>query len=148
MHNPVRLFKPFIATFFISSFIFCMFSFAGKIGKAEHYPSVPHYTLIGIKFINADTAFAVGNSGSILKTINGGNTWVEQTSGTKEDLFDLYFRNADTGYVVGARGVILKTTNGGNAWVEQNSGNKKMNLYSVRFNGAKIGYVIGERGRS
>jgi photosystem II stability/assembly factor-like uncharacterized protein len=33
-------------------------------------------------FIDASTGWAVGDGGTVLKTINGGETWTAQTSGT------------------------------------------------------------------
>jgi photosystem II stability/assembly factor-like uncharacterized protein len=72
--------------------------------------------------------YAVGIIGNIVKTTDGGATWVEQpshtsTSGTLIDLRSVQFPlNPQTGYVVGQFGTILKTTDGGASFVEQNTG--------------------------
>jgi photosystem II stability/assembly factor-like uncharacterized protein len=66
-----------------------------------------------IYFTDANTGYAVGDSGIIIKTINGGVSWTVQPSGTASHLMSVYFTDANTGYVVGDNGIILKTTTGG-----------------------------------
>lgn len=68
----------------------------------------------GIDFPKTDAGFAVGWSGTILKSIDAGITWAPQTSGTSVDLHDVHFAaDALTGIAVGDGGTILRTTNGG-----------------------------------
>ncbi|MCK5618455.1 MAG: hypothetical protein KAJ17_03605, partial [Candidatus Krumholzibacteria bacterium] len=43
-------------------------------------------TLRGVSFTDASTGTAVGDAGTILRTTNGGATWVGQTSGTTKTL--------------------------------------------------------------
>jgi len=71
------------------------------------------YSLLSVHFTDANTGYAVGDAGTILKTIDGGATWISQTSGTTLPLNSIYFPDADTGFAVGNDGTILKTTNGG-----------------------------------
>jgi photosystem II stability/assembly factor-like uncharacterized protein len=73
-------------------------------------------TLLAVHFVNATTGTAVGESGTILRTTDGGSSWVSQTSGTTEWLFGVSFTDARTGTAVGTGGTILRTTNGGSAW--------------------------------
>jgi len=55
-----------------------------------------------------DLGFIVGNSGTILKTTNGGTSWTSVTSGTTKNLNGITFdRN---GWIVGDSGTILKFT--------------------------------------
>ncbi|MEI7982717.1 MAG: T9SS type A sorting domain-containing protein, partial [Bacteroidota bacterium] len=61
----------------------------------------------------ANTGYSIGDYGTILKTVNGGTTWVTLSSGTTYPLYSVFFTNKNTGYVVGYLGTILKTTNGG-----------------------------------
>jgi photosystem II stability/assembly factor-like uncharacterized protein len=75
--------------------------------------------LYSVYFINADTGYAVGDSGTIIKTTNGGELWTKQTSGTSKYLTSVFFVNSDTGYAVGAGGIILKTTNGGGMGIDE-----------------------------
>lgn len=52
----------------------------------------------------------------ILRTTDGGETWVSQTSGKSIILLDVSFADAMTGTVVGDQGTILRTTDGGATW--------------------------------
>ena len=72
--------------------------------------------LSGVSFTDANTGTAVGGNGAILRTTDGGITWVSQTSGTTENLNGVSFTDANTGTVVGSGGAILRTTDGGDTW--------------------------------
>jgi len=72
-------------------------------------------TLFGIDFIDADTGWAVGTSGTILHTSNGGVTWSAQNSGTSYHLWAVDFVDASTGWAVGPV-VVLHTDDGGATW--------------------------------
>jgi photosystem II stability/assembly factor-like uncharacterized protein len=61
-----------------------------------------------IYFTDINTGYAVGNSGLILQTTNGGTTWIPQISNTTATLNSIYFIESNTGYAVGASGTILK----------------------------------------
>lgn len=69
-------------------------------------------------------------------------SWVPQTSGTAQLLFDIYFANKNTGYAVGNYGTILKTTDAGKTWSAINSGTTQ-HLRSVFFVDENTGYVTG-----
>ncbi len=90
-----------------------------------------------VYFIDANTGWAVGNTGRIRKTINGGSTWTAQTSGVTTTLNSVHFTDANTGWVVGANGVVRKTTNGGTTWTAQTAGVGTNALYSVVFSDAR-----------
>jgi photosystem II stability/assembly factor-like uncharacterized protein len=105
-------------------------------------------SLRSVFFTAADTGYAVGDSGIILKTINGGINWTPQISGTTLSLWSVCFPNANTGYAVGGRdndintGFILNTTDGGAHWSTQLSGNM-YTFYSVYFTDIDTGYAVG-----
>jgi photosystem II stability/assembly factor-like uncharacterized protein len=70
-----------------------------------------------IHFLDNDTGYVVGESGAIMKTINGGLNWDYVVSGIDQYLFDVEFPvNSMTGYVSGESGKLAKTTDGGNTW--------------------------------
>ncbi|UCH61741.1 MAG: hypothetical protein JSU77_07950, partial [Fidelibacterota bacterium] len=98
--------------------------------------------LTSIYFPSPDTGYAVGYSGLILKSADGGQSWVELTSGTEEDLYSVYFINNNAGVAVGGSGVILRTVNGGDSWAEQPSGTTSK-LTSVRFLDDLVGIAGG-----
>lgn len=87
-----------------------------------------------------------GGRPSILKTIDGGNTWVAQNTGTSNiSINSIYFVNKNIGYAVGKGGLILKTINGGNSWKIQYSGTTN-DLYDMHFPDANTGYIVGANG--
>ena len=43
--------------------------------------------------------------------------WVQQASGTTNNLYSVQFLNSSTGFVSGANGTFLRTTNGGLNWI-------------------------------
>lgn len=67
--------------------------------------------LNSIQFTDNNTGYAVGNCGTIIKTMNGGITWSSLLSGTPNRLLSVWFTDSNTGFVVGDSGVILKTLN-------------------------------------
>ncbi len=57
----------------------------------------------------------MGEDGNILKTTNGGDTWVSRNIITGQGINDIYFTDSNHGWVVGYQ-FIAKTTNGGINW--------------------------------
>ncbi|MEI7897762.1 MAG: YCF48-related protein [bacterium] len=47
--------------------------------------------LNSVYFTNADSGYAVGTNGTILKTMNGGAAWTNISSGINKQLNDVYF---------------------------------------------------------
>ncbi|MDH3268545.1 MAG: YCF48-related protein, partial [Ignavibacteria bacterium] len=101
--------------------------------------------LYSVYFTDANTGFAVGESGKIIKTTNGGMNWDSQISGTSDRLSSIFFYESNTGWIVGNNGTILKTTDGGMNWESQVSGTSN-HLYSVIFTDANIGFAVGTLG--
>jgi photosystem II stability/assembly factor-like uncharacterized protein len=97
--------------------------------------------------INSKFHFALNQykAGTVLKTTNGGNNWIIQTSGTSYYLHSVYFPNSDTGWVVGSYGTIIKTTDSGNNWLLQSSGTTHF-FRSVYFINSSTGWAVGEAG--
>ncbi|MDQ3019532.1 MAG: YCF48-related protein [Bacteroidota bacterium] len=103
-------------------------------------------TLNSVKFVNSQTGFAVGNVGTILKTINAGENWTVSNSNYINDLHSLSFTDENTVYACGSDGIILKTTNSGNSWNIISSGTLDT-LLSIFFTDSNTGYACGKTGR-
>lgn len=105
---------------------------------------------------DAMTAWAVGDSAVILKTTDGGATWLEQELGYTGASFwnGVQFLDANTGWVVGGkpfgftseRRAILKTTNGGATWTTQYYDSNQPILKAVYFVDASHGWAVGAGG--
>jgi photosystem II stability/assembly factor-like uncharacterized protein len=102
-------------------------------------------TLNEIYAFDQNSAIAVGEAGTIIKTSDGGNSWVSLTSGGSDRLNSVYFIDSNTGWIVGNNGTILKTTNGGTSWLQQISGVTDP-LFSVFFINLNSGWIAGEDG--
>ncbi len=69
--------------------------------------------------LNSTKAFAVGQSGKIIYTVDG-NTWHVQPTGSSVELWSVKFVNDTIGYAIGDN-VVLKTTSGGITFVNNTS---------------------------
>jgi photosystem II stability/assembly factor-like uncharacterized protein len=85
--------------------------------------------LFGVSCADASTCTAVGDSGTIVRSADGGATWAAQSSGTGAHLRGVSCPDANTCTAVGnfrsvdgGAAMILRTTNGGATWAPQASG--------------------------
>jgi photosystem II stability/assembly factor-like uncharacterized protein len=112
-------------------------------------------TLTAVAFADANTGWAAGHWGAILKTSDGGESWVLQRSDSKVDqpLFSLYFKNAQEGWAVGLWSLMLHTSDGGATWsavsLPAPPGAKKAdrNLYAIFADAKGSLFVACEQGR-
>ncbi len=112
--------------------------FGGLVTSSIAQDNAPHvtklfeetsYYLKDVIFIDANTGWAVGDVhwdqarkdyvGTIIKTTDGGLTWVPLEVGVTEPLNEVAFVDAATGWAVGANGTIVHTTDGGQSWTQQ-----------------------------
>jgi hypothetical protein len=84
----------------------------------------------------------VGELGTVLRTTDGGQTWVPQASGVSETLLAVSFTDTNNGSAVGQLGVIIRTTDGGQSWIRQSSGTNQ-DLYNVTFTQPELGTAVG-----
>ena len=82
-----------------------------------------------LHFIDGLNGWAAGGS-SIFRTTNGGVVWDSLSSGTSENIYDIYFINNYMGWVVGSNGLILYTSDSGNTWLNDSVGIND-NLFTV-----------------
>lgn len=73
-----------------------------------------HYS--ALHFADQYNGWAVGDSGTILHTNNGGYSWEYQHSGTTDDLWDVHFIDRQTGWAAGEDNTLLCTGDGGKSW--------------------------------
>ncbi len=118
--------------------------FMGSDGDAQ--TSGISNTLYCVSFSDANNGTAVGASGTILRTSNGGTDWITQISGISNDLRSVSFTDVNNGTAVGASGTILRTTNGGTNWTAQTSGISNT-LYGASFTDANNGTAVGASGK-
>ncbi len=103
--------------------------------------------LNGVTSVSADTVFAVGDYGTVIKTTNGGTTWLvtPTAGGMTEALFDVDFTSSETGWAVGVTGQAVRTTNGGHTWQYEQLSTIR-DLLAVQFHSHNIGWISGSNG--
>ncbi|HEY0098716.1 MAG TPA: YCF48-related protein, partial [Pyrinomonadaceae bacterium] len=103
-------------------------------------------TLYHVDFADDERGWAVGERGTILRTVNGGETWssVSVPGVQRTTLLSVRFAGEDDGWIVGRGGVILRTEDGGRTWLRQESGTKQ-NLYALFVN-KKQNWAVGGDG--
>lgn len=134
----------------------CSIVIASPPGVAEATGSGWHWlnpvprgeSLNGIDMVDANVGYAVGNIGCLMKTYDGGKSWVAKSSGTTEDLHAVAFIDSDTGWVGGENGVILKTDGtGGATWVKQTTNVTDGEISAIHFRDVNKGWATDNAGR-
>jgi len=82
-------------------------AWTGSAGAVDWWGSVD--------FVTVKTGWVVSARGSIVKTTNGGRSWIVQHKGGAT-LMDVCFINRSRGWAVGDPGTTYRTTNGGHTW--------------------------------
>lgn len=105
-------------------------------------------TLRDVQIVNSTTIYAAGNSGTFLKSIDNGESWVNQN--LDGWIYALYFIDEFTGWIVGIDDfeedeLIFKTIDGGQTWTLQwiSSGR---GLTDIQFINENTGWVCGRSG--
>jgi photosystem II stability/assembly factor-like uncharacterized protein len=105
----------------------------------------PASILLRMSFANDQIGWAVGEAGTIQRTIDGGATWALQEAPTRKLLNDVAAIDDSHAWAVGAGGTILRTIDGGRNWDEQSSGGAQA-LRAVHFVDSQRGWAVGAKG--
>lgn len=106
--------------------------------------------LMGIQMISEMIGFIVGSENAILKTTDGGETWVgsserARVGETRNNLENIWFVSPTTGWIIGSYGTLLHTTDSGETWEKQNAGFDN-NLFGIHYFDEKTGWICGQEG--
>ncbi len=144
---PKRLFLPLIILL-----LFLFEQVSAQQGWQWQYPKPQGNTLHDIYVFNKDTAVAVGDLGTVIKTTNGGISWDVQhhAGGSGIQLNSIYFIDALNGWAAGgayesSQNVLLKTSDGGKTWAQVKT-DTTLPYNSVYFVDNDTGFVFGEDG--
>ncbi|NOZ22493.1 MAG: hypothetical protein GXP25_15535 [Planctomycetes bacterium] len=73
--------------------------------------------LYDVSFVDEHVGWASGENGTVLKTENGGETWMHlPTTGTMSPLHGICFVDRQRGWAVGGNETIIVTRDGGKSW--------------------------------
>ncbi|MEW6553995.1 MAG: YCF48-related protein [Actinomycetota bacterium] len=101
--------------------------------------------LFSVAAADAQNIWAVGSTGYIRHSADGGATWATQSSGTLEDLQEVCAADKNVAWAVGGYGTIVKTVNAGSTWSKQTSGTTNL-LMSVSAANASVAWAVGNNG--
>jgi photosystem II stability/assembly factor-like uncharacterized protein len=124
------------------------FTSDGGVTWISQYSESAETPLRSVIFTSSTNGFAVGESGAVMHTTNGGNSWAEETTLTAYELRDVYFTNSSNGWIIGHYlglphvPAIFNTTDGGATWNEQTFGVDE-SLSSVSFSDELNGWAVG-----
>ena len=121
---------------------------AGQTWEQIASPTGEH--LNSVYFIG-DTGWIVGMNGTILRSVDGGQSWNPSESWGHPTGFNaVYFVDESTGWAVGGgtfgNTKIAKSTDGGVTWVGQASDTGTSILYDLSFIDDQTGWIVGAGG--
>lgn len=105
-------------------------------------PLLPSKALLQFDFSDVNTGWAVGDTGRVMRTTNGGSFWSDVSLGTTTNFRLVQFADANTGYIAGDSGRVYKTVNAGGSWNLIPTGTDR-NFFGMYFQDANTGYVGG-----
>jgi photosystem II stability/assembly factor-like uncharacterized protein len=111
-------------------------------------------TLTAVSFADSKQGWAVGHWGSVLSTIDGGETWSQQRMDVATDrpLFAVHFFDAQHGVATGLWSLVLLTEDGGAHWtpvtmpVPEGAKKADLNLLSLFADGKARLFATAEKG--
>ena len=94
-----------------------------------------------IHFLDPDTGY-VASDHSVIKTVDGGQTWTEFNDFDPENLFySISFVNANTGFVGSLFSKLYRTTDGGETWTDLSDTSRFYPVTSLFFTSETTGYM-------
>lgn len=90
--------------------------------------------------VSGQTYVLIG-SHYILKTEDGGNSWVHTNHPQVRGLNKVFFLDENIGFVVGRNAIFLKTTDGGNNWIAKDTGAETAYYEEVYFLNEDVGFI-------
>lgn len=105
---------------------------------------------VAMDFPAADVGYAVGRTGTILKTTDAAINWQRVRNGgnlllPRHRYRDVAFWDEQTGYVVGDGGLLLRTDDGGESWTRLAT-DLQADIYGLHLLDANQGVLVGETG--
>jgi len=94
---------------------------------------------------SASTVLAVGSSGLLLRTNNGGETWMQPGVRPTTDIRNLERLDSGTIWAAGAAGTLLRSLDGGRNWTGFPADSAD-NFYDVDFVDDQHGWAVGDKG--
>lgn len=132
--------------FFIKTLVFFFASIQVFYGQSMNWTtqsSPSTQNLYGVAYSDTSLWVAVGSSGTIIRSVDGGVNWALISSPVNDQLRGVSFLG-HLGLAVGISGRVLRTTDGGLNWTEEIRPTTR-NLYSVSIS-SYMAVITGEEG--
>ncbi len=131
-----------------------------QTGTWARQPAGTMAWLHSVFFINPNKGWAAGSKGTVLYTVDGGNTWKSHGAPTGDVVRDLFFIDENNGWLVcevnayqlktkdEPRAYLMKTTDGGENWkrIEIKGFDIDAILVRALFSRNGRGWIFGEAG--
>lgn len=115
-------------------------------GENWNFQEITSRPLFALDFANSTVGWSTGRFGRIFRTLDGGETWAQQQTGTQYYLVAVSFVDDQHGWAMEAGGVILSTVNGGSSWSTQRV-NAQLAISDIRFTRRLEGICVGDGGQ-
>ena len=89
------------------------------------------YTLYSVSCPSESVCLAVGSGGLMLRTTDGGATWVTLSPGVRDPFLSISCPSVTTCFTADNFGVIMRTTDQGQTWTSQMPGGQYFSLYAI-----------------
>jgi photosystem II stability/assembly factor-like uncharacterized protein len=102
--------------------------------------------LLALQVTSATRIYAAGNTGTFLKTTNGGTNWAGVTVPSTISFLCMQFLDSNLGYIGGDGGGVFRTTNAGVNWLSVSVSPTTAAALTIFFTSASTGYLAGITG--
>jgi len=140
-----------IATLLFLIPLYLISSTALPQGTWERTPVPTSRNLLSVCFVDSLYGWAVGDSGTILHTSDGGTTWILQSSNTNKDIVGLFFLSRELGWASAFNftdplygTILLKTTNGGASWISSTYPEENIFITCIHYFDSLTGWMGGK----
>jgi photosystem II stability/assembly factor-like uncharacterized protein len=120
-------------------------------GMWERIESPTDQFLKSVYFVDSLYGWAVGDSGTVIHTSNGGTDWEIQDSKTENNIHDVFFLNRNLGWApswetstLPSGTKLLKTTDGGQIWINPPHPEEQIFSQCVLFLDSLNGWMGGK----
>ena len=141
--------KSFCSILFFLILLNAAFPSFAQMQPWKILPSPVNVTLRYLSFVDSLTGWAAGETGTIIRTTDGSNSWDVQNSTVQTFIMDIFFIDKNLGWAITLKdafpfnSVILKTTNGGDEWIAENFPDTSKFIRTIFFFDSLNGFVGG-----
>jgi photosystem II stability/assembly factor-like uncharacterized protein len=148
MTSEYKMIKHLVRILYLFLFLAQISSYSQGTWEKIDVPT--NQLLKSVCFVDSLYGWAGGDSGTIIHTSDGGNTWIFQDSQTVNEIVDVYFLNRNLGWASSFNysnspfgTILLKTTNGGTDWIGEPYPEENMFINCILFMDSLNGWMGG-----